>query len=274
MPSPRRFARLLADRRVPLRTRLGLVTAEARRRVRPVETYRVPCGPGQVFLSHDDYAVDWESFKFVVADDAYATDYRGSVVLDIGAHKGYFGAYALAHGAKSVVSFEPERGNVELLERSAASYRARGADWRIRAVAVGAEEGVADLHVMSASWGHALHPPAAFAEHEVATQRVPVVAAAAILAEARALAGASGRLVVKVNIEGEECTTVLETPASAWRDVDELFVETHPWASCGAEELARHLGQAGLTRAESPAEVVLRLRRAAPPGSGPRTAPS
>jgi FkbM family methyltransferase len=274
MPSPRRFARLLADRRVPIRTRLGLFSAEGHRRLRPRPAYRVPHGQGEVFLSHADFAIDWESLKFVVADHAYATDYRDAVVLDVGAHKGYFGAHALAHGARVVISFEPERANVELLERAASSFRARGKDWRVRPVAVGADEGEAELHVMSASWGHALHPPAAFAEHEVGTQRVPVVAAATILAEAHALAGPRGRLVVKVNIEGEECATVLKTPTEAWRDVDELFVETHLWATCGAAELAEHLAPAGFTRAESQAEVVLRLRRATSPRSGRRTAPS
>ncbi len=230
-------------------------------------------GRGDVFLSEDDFAIDRRSLAFVL-EGSYATDYRDAVVLDVGAHKGYFGAWALAHGARTVISFEPERANLELLERAAASFRARGADWRVRPVAVGASEGEAELHVMSASWGHALQPPEAFAEHEVATQRVPVVAVAATLAEARALAGATGRLVVKANVEGEECRAVLETLPTAWEGVDELFVETHPWAPCGAEELAAHLSPAGLTRAESPARAVLRLRRAAPPGDGRRTPPS
>ena len=47
------------------------------------------------------------------------TDYAGAVVLDLGAHKGYFGAYALARGARLVISFEPETANLELLERGA-----------------------------------------------------------------------------------------------------------------------------------------------------------
>ena len=63
----------------------------------------------------------------------------------------------------------------------------------MRAAAVAAERGEAELHVMSASWGHALHPPDAFAEYEVGTQRVPVAAVADVLAEASALAGGAHR---------------------------------------------------------------------------------
>ena len=273
MPSPRRLARHLANRRVPLRTRLGLLVAGTRRRLRPRAAYSVPYGPSVVHLSHGDFAIDRASFDFVVAEEAYATDYRGTVVLDVGAHKGYFGAYALARGARTVVSFEPERENLALLERSAAAARAAGADWRVRAVAVGPAEGEAELHVMSASWGHALHPPEDFAEHEVGTQRVAVVALAEVLADGRSTAG-DAHLVVKVNIEGEECATVLGTPASAWEGVGEAFVETHHWASCDADELAAYLAPARLTRAESAHPVVLRLQREGAPRPGRPSAPS
>ena len=123
MPSPGRLASVLLRRHVPLSTRFGLLRAELRRRIRPSTAYALPYGSGHVFISHDDYAVDWESFKWVVADDAYATDYEGAAVLDLGAHKGYFGAHALAHGASVVISFEPDGANLELLERAAEAYR-------------------------------------------------------------------------------------------------------------------------------------------------------
>jgi FkbM family methyltransferase len=273
MPSPRRLARVLLDRRIPRRTRRDLLLAELRRRLRPRAAYTVRYGPGRVFLSHDDYAIDWESLKFVIADEAYAGDHRAAVVLDLGAHKGYYGAYALANGARAVVSFEPENANVELLERAAATYRADGIDWEVRPSAVGAEQGEAELHVMSASWGHSLHPPDEFAQYEIGTARVPVAAMSHVLEEARTLAG-DASLVIKLNIEGEECAVVLGTPAEAWSGVSELFVETHPWADCSATDLAAHLEPAGLSEAPSAMPAVLRLRRAGTPRSGPRTAPS
>lgn len=262
MPSPSRLLQVLRDRRVPLRTRLGLAGAEVRRRFRPRAVHPVRYGRGTLFLSHDDYAIDWESLKFVVADDAYASDdYSGALVLDLGAHKGYYGAYALERGARTVISFEPEAANVKLLERSAASYRERGADWRVRPAAVGAEQDEAELHVMGASWGHSLHPPDAFAEHEVGTQTVAVEAMADVLAEAQSLVSDGSRLVVKVNTEGEECAIVLGTPAEAWEAVSELFIEVHPWAACTAGDLAAHVAPAGLSPAPSAMSPVLRLRR-------------
>ena len=261
MPSPRRLARVLLERRVPLRTRLDLLRAELRRRLRPKAAYPVRYGPGTVYLSHDDYDVDWESLKFVVADEAYPGDHAGAVVLDLGAHKGYYGAYAIANGARLVVSFEPETANVELLERAAAAYRSETVDWEVRPTAVGSETGEAELHVMNASWGHALHPPDTWAEYEVGTQRVPVEAMTRVLEDAQAVAG-EARVVVKVNVEGEECAVVLGTAPEAWEAVAELFVEMHPWAECEARELVAHLAPAGFSQAPSPMAPVLRLRRA------------
>jgi FkbM family methyltransferase len=159
---------------------------------------------------------------------------------------------------------------VELLERAAETYRRRGADWRVRHAAVGAERGKAVLHLMGSSWAHALHPPDAFAQYEVGTQRVAVDSTADVLAEGAELA-AGDPLVVKINTEGEECAMVLGTPAEAWATASEVFVEVHPWAPCGADELATHLGGAGFSRLPSPLDPVLRLRRAAASADGPRT---
>jgi FkbM family methyltransferase len=233
----------------------------------------VHVGPVTVWLSRLDYVVDWRSLAFVLVDDPYRTSYDRAVVLDLGAHKGYYGAYALARGASMVVSFEPESSNLEYLERAASSVGTSGRLWHVRRSAIGARAGRADLHVMGASWGHALDPPTRFAEHEVGRERVLVEAFADVLAEWRSEAGRE-RLVVKLNIEGAECATVLETPCSALEAIDEIFVETHPWAPCGADELAGHLELAGLTRAESGHPAVLHMHRREAARSGRRSAPS
>jgi hypothetical protein len=114
---------------------------------------------------------------------------------------------------------------------------------------------------MRGSWGHALDPPSAFAEHEVGVEPVDVVSLAEALQHAAAHLAAGGRLVVKMNIEGAECSAILGTPADVWADVDEVFVETHPWADCDDTRLAEHLAQAGLRRVESAHPAVLRMRR-------------
>ena len=261
MPPPSRFANVLLNRRIPVRTRLGLLTAESRRRLRPEAAYAIPYGGGTLYLSHDDYEIDWETLKSVLVDQPYPADYRGAVALDVGAHKGYFGAWALAHGAGTVVSFKPEAGNLAFLERSADSFTAGNRTWKVERVAVGVEAGEAELHVMGASWGHSLHPPDEFSEYEIGVQRVPLVAMADVLESARSLSGSRSRIIVKVNTEGEECETVLGTPPEAWAGVSEVLVETHPWASCGADEMAEHLERAGLTRIRSAHPRMLQLRR-------------
>ena len=86
------------------------------------------------------------------------------------------------------------------------------------------------------------------------------VALADALSQAEALCEGS-RLVVKVNIEGAECSAILGCPTRIWESVSEVFVETHPWASCDASSLAAHIGSAGLSRVESAHPAVLRMRR-------------
>ena len=260
MPSVSRLARAVRHAALPRSTRTGLLRMEIARRARSRAAYALPLGASRIYLSHDDYEIDWASFAFVAVDDAYAGDYRGAFVVDVGAHKGYYDAYALAHGARGVVSYEPETTNFALLERAASDARERGGAWHTRRRAVAAEPGEAKLHLMAASWGHALHPPDAFAEYEVGVERVRVDAFADVLGEAVARAGGA-RVIVKVNIEGEECPTILGTHLSAWDGIDELYVETHPWASCGADELTRHLEAAGLSRSESSHPLVVRMRR-------------
>jgi hypothetical protein len=126
MPSTSRLARAVRHDGLPWNARTGLVRVELARRIRPRSAYALRLGATAVFLSHADYEIDWASFAFVAVDEAYAGDYRGAVVVDVGAHKGYYGAYALGRGARAVVSYEPETANFALLERAAADARLRG----------------------------------------------------------------------------------------------------------------------------------------------------
>ena len=273
MPSTSRLVHAVRHRGLPRNTRAALVGLELSRRIRRRATYALPLGATTVFLSRDDYEIDWASFAFVAVDEAYAGDYRGAVVVDLGAHKGYYGAYALEHGAVAVVSYEPESANAALLGRAADAARARGRRWDTRPTAIGAEDGEAELRVMGASWGHALQPPDEFARYEVRVERVRVEALAGALSDAVALAEGA-RVIVKVNIEGAECPAILGTPPSAFAGVDELYVETHPWADCGADELEGHLAGASFTRVASAHPAVLRLRRAADARADRRTGSS
>lgn len=230
---------------VPFRTRLSLLATAVRRRLRPADAYYLRLGKARVPLSHADYGVDWETMRTIVVDQAYETDYDRAVVVDVGAHKGCFGAFALERGAREVVSYEPEEVNFGYLSACAASCGDPTKQWRVRRAAVGGTAGTANLHVMGASWGHALAPSVAAGDDEVGLQHVPVVSMKDVLAEASAAAGPDP-LLVKVNAEGAECSIVLETPLAAWERVTELLVEVHSWAPCTAEDIAAYVSRAGL----------------------------
>jgi len=210
--------------------------------------YEISYGRTRLPVTHDDYSVDWETLKQVVVDRVYACGLQDAVVLDIGSHKGYFGPFAFEHGARTVISLEPEPVNFAFLQKCAAPYVDRGADWRLRQVAVAAEAGEADLHLMDASWGHTLDPPVEWTQYEVGTERVTVVAMADLLTEAADIGGGTSPVVVKINAEGAECAMVLGTPPVAFDSVTHALIATHPWAACDADGLAAHLASAGLER--------------------------
>lgn len=175
----------------------------------------------------------------------YATSYAGARVLDIGAHKGYYGAYVLARGAQAVRSYEPESRNFDALELATASFRGRGADWTVERAAVAAQPGAGQLVVSrTSSSTHSLVAQSRTAEDSAEREAVSVVTAERALREV--VAGGSQRVIVKVDAEGAECDILLGTPADLWRSVDEIFVEVHGFASCTAEDIISHLAAAGL----------------------------
>ena len=113
---------------------------------------------------------------------------------------------------------------------------------------------------MGASWGHAIHPPDAWAEHEVGLEHVRVDALADVLSQA-AGARAGSAHDRQGQHRGRGVPAILGTPAAAWADVAEVYIETHPWATCGAAELAEHLVDAGLRSVPSNHSAVLKLAR-------------
>ena len=70
---------------------------------------------GAVFLAADTARIDLETLKLMYVWRAFNADCRDRVVLDIGAHKGYFAAWALGRGARAVVSCEPQSQNFKYL---------------------------------------------------------------------------------------------------------------------------------------------------------------
>lgn len=205
--------------------------------------------------NHEGFAIDWLAFVEVFGDKPYATDYRDAFVLDIGAHKGYFGAFALSSGAAFVTSIEPARENCRALERSAA---ARPTGWMAVNAAVADSAGRRTLHLDSTSWAHSLKP----VERPAGEEAVDVITlrdALALLPQA-----ANARIVVKIDAEGAECE-ILHDP-SPLSQVHEVFVEWHSHSGCSRTEIVDLMDSAGLRTVDAAEGGVLHFVR----DGGPR----
>jgi len=69
-----------------------------------------------VFLSAETLKADLDTFTEIYLLRVYPPPEQGAVVIDIGAHKGYYATWALANGAAAVISYEPQSANFEALE--------------------------------------------------------------------------------------------------------------------------------------------------------------
>jgi FkbM family methyltransferase len=213
---------------------------------------------GRIFFGRESFAVDRVAFLGIFLEGWYGADYHDADVLDIGGHKGYYGAFALLGGARRVVSFEPEARNFALLERAAESFRAAGFDWRVVRAAVGDSDGEVDLRVSEEAASHSLYTSDSLA---APAQRVRMVHMDTVLGES-----ADGeRIIVKIDAEGAECAAILASAAESWNPVDELFIETHAFAPCSSAEIierAHHFGLKLKSRETEPEAELLRFRRA------------
>lgn len=253
----------------PVDTRRALLYADLflpfRKRLRPAHAYPIELRRGEppVYLSGKDLTIDRVALFEIFLHRCYATDYEDAVVVDVGAHKGYYGAYSLLRGARTVLSYEPEGRNFDFLERTASSFRSAGRDWQVHKAAAGSRSGEVELQVSEESFAHSvLRLPSSGRRQAVATERVPVIAMDDVLKAAASFSGR--RFIVKVDAEGAECDIILPTPVEAWRGVDELFVEVHSFAPCGAEEIVAHLAGAELVlraTAQSLETQILTLSR-------------
>src|SRR5262249_39683749 len=114
---------------------------------------RSPQASGTLYFGRDSFAVDRVAYFGIFLEGWYQADFRGATVIDIGAHKGYFGAFALHAGATEVRSYEPEATNFAALSRAAGSFNKR---WTVNNEAVSKEPGEVMLHVNVESAGHSI----------------------------------------------------------------------------------------------------------------------
>ena len=244
---------------LPFLTKLQFIRHGLWRRSRTAGSYKLRFPQGEIALSYADDDTDRNVVWDVYMNRCYGNDFHASTVIDIGAHKGYFGAYALMHGAKRVISYEPELLNFDFLARTAQSFKAHGGEWETRRAAVTGHAGDVELHVDPSSWAHSIviaSPPRTSAAN---TQVVAGTAMIDVVASATE-SWAGDRLVTKIDAEGAECEIVLETPLEVWQRVDEVFIEFHEFAACSQSELVDHLERAGLVLVDERFGVIHLVR--------------
>jgi FkbM family methyltransferase len=195
----------------------------------------------RVYVHADTLAIDVVTLDYVWRGDLFPVDVRGRVVLDLGAHKGYYGALALTEGAAAVVSFEPESINHGALERATVAGRAPG-DWARHRAAVGASAGEVTLTVSTESWSHSIHAPAS--GDVVRTERVPLVPFADVLADA--FANHPDRpVVLKLNVEGAAGDCLLSVPPAVLGHLEVLLVDLEANTPQPLEAILAHIDAAG-----------------------------
>jgi FkbM family methyltransferase len=215
---------------------------------------------GTVHLARESLNADWNVFSEIFLSRCYNSNYRSAIVLDIGAHKGYFGAFAFLGGAQTVISYEPERQNFAYLGHAASSFREMGHDWRVEKKAVATNPGEAELNVSGESWTHSLLKlPEGGSRRAVAMERVETTTLHELLANLAT--HGTGRVVIKIDVEGSECDLILGTESAEWDLIDELFVEIHPDSTCSGEDIALHLESAGLIRQTDSTVQITHLKR-------------
>jgi FkbM family methyltransferase len=251
--------------------RLALARLYATRRLRRgLVRLRLSSG-GSVWVSRRTLDSDFQTLRemFVPRKNFYrSADYAGAVVVDIGAHKGYYGAFALLMGASCVYSYEPASENYSLLERAAASRDPGAAAWETRNAAVGAKPRSGVLEVSAESWAHSLHAglPRSGPARALTSEAVQVVAVGDVLAEA-VEAAAGRKVIVKIDAEGAECEICLQTDPSIWGAVDDLFIEVHDFAPCDPPALLTEFQRAGLGPSSGSGPVIHLARHREPAGS-------
>jgi FkbM family methyltransferase len=199
-------------------------------------------GGGRLSLE-PSYYPDFAIFRDIYLRQVYRTDYRGAYVLDLGSHKGYFAVYALMHDAKMVECFEPSSRNFAALRQTVASTAEFQNRVRLHQAAVGARDGLAQLHVYERSWSHSLieRPDA----RQTCVEQVAIREFAGVLEACPPEDDA--RIIVKMDIEGAECDVLLNTALESLTRMDELFLETHTFGPCDRQCLINRMEQIGFT---------------------------
>jgi len=214
----------------------------------------LPGGP--VFLGGESLYVDAMTLGYVWGERVFAPTCHERVVVDIGAHKGYFGAWALANGAVHVHSVEPSSANYRRLEKAQGAHR-RSQSWTTERSAVGDAAGMVSLFVSAESWAHSVQ---AGMVEAVGVERVEMVTLADVLSRL-AEDHPDRDYVLKINVEGSAGSILLAASPSDLQRVMEIHMDHEPGSPYDPEDVFRHLSEAGLDDVEPVSDKIFVIRR-------------
>jgi FkbM family methyltransferase len=256
---PVRVARIATARGgMPARARIRLLRVVPRlisRRQR-TEDVPVPLPSGTVFLGGESLFVDAKTLGYVWSERVFAAECAGRLVVDLGAHKGYFAAWALANGAAHVHSVEPEAGNFARLDK-ARRMSAHSRHWSVRRAAVGDSNRTVSLFVSSESWAHSIQDGMVDAISEQSVSMLPL---AEVLEDLKSEHG-DVDVVLKVNVEGSVGSILLPTSSADLQRVVEIHLDHEPGSPYDLEAVLAHLAEAGLDRVDRVREKIFVIRR-------------
>lgn len=215
---------------------------------------------GEIFVDGQNAAVDFQVLGQVFLDEVYGElQLQDRIVIDVGAHKGYFSAYALMTGAKAVYSYEPEGANFSCLSRFAESTWRHRKAIQIFQAAVSDKDGELTLYVSRESWRHTIVPGGE--QFPSKTLHVDSCSLANILGKVKA-EFVGKELILKIDAEGAECPLLLNTPAECFASVEEVVFEYHRFGDCELHMILERLQFLGFEYVASVREADLHHLRA------------
>jgi FkbM family methyltransferase len=206
-------------------------------RIQPIHLIR-----GTVFVDGKTSVIDLRTFAQVFLDQVYSgLEFRDCAVIDIGAHKGYFAAYAVLRGAKAVICYEPEDSNFRALSLFAETTEGPERVVELHQEA-GGDDGEAQLYVSSESWCHSTiaRPDLKYSK----TINVPSRSLSTILLEARKRF-TEDDIILKIDAEGAECPLLLNAAVEVLSEVREIIFEFHTFSHCLLQDLVERLSSFG-----------------------------
>ncbi len=188
---------------------------------------------------------DWKVLSGVFIDGIYDTDYHEAIVVDVGAHRGLYSAFALHAECAVLVAFEPAPSNFSFLQYNIDSFRSPWQTTVAHQKAVGGRTGSVEFHVYSESWSHST--VARRGKTSVEHITVDQVTFDSAVEEALSLAHTSdaARLIVKIDVEGAEYDILEAASRRTLERIDELFIEAHG-GEAAFKSVARRLEEACL----------------------------